>query len=330
MSLCGIVERNFNWGMAALRRRDFVCRVLSGALLSGLWLSSSDALGHAASVPGGGQRDAKALRTIGFMTDFDVRDDAVGICKAVMEGVAPGVRILDITHQVTPYGIAEGARFLAGSAPYFPDDAVFVVVVDPGVGSARKAIIAKSKKGQFFVLQDNGLLTLVQDRDGIVGAREIKNPEWMIGAKMSSTFHGRDIFSPAGAHLARGDDWTTAGPEVDVAKLVRLDIRSATVDAAGLRGQVIGTDGPFGNLVLNVPAETFAQLGYGLGVVVPVGIGGKKYELPFVKTFSDVPVGKGLLYIDSRGRLSVGINQRNFAEINAVGAGAEVVIPRKR
>jgi hypothetical protein len=102
------------------------------------------------------------------------------------------------------------------------------------------------------------------------------------------------------------------------------------VDAAGLRGQVIGTDGPFGNLVLNVPAETFAQLGYRLGDVVSVEIGGKRYELPFVKTFSDVAVGKGLLYIDSRGRLSVGINQRNFAETNAVGAGAEVVISRKR
>ncbi|HEY6412471.1 MAG TPA: SAM-dependent chlorinase/fluorinase [Edaphobacter sp.] len=269
------------------------------------------------------------MRTIGFMTDFDVRDDAVGICKAVMNGVAPGVRILDITHQVTPYDIAEGARFLAGSAPYFPDDAVFVVVVDPTVGSARKAIIAKSKKGQFFVLPDNGLLTLVQDRDGIVGAREIKNPGWMIGAKMSSTFHGRDIFSPAGAHLARGEDWTAAGPAVDVAKLVRLNIRYATVDAAGLQGQVIGTDGPFGNLVLNVPAETFARLGYAVGDVVPVEIAGKKYELPFVKTFSDVPVGTGLLYIDSRGRLSVGINQRNFAETNAVQTGATVVIRKK-
>jgi S-adenosylmethionine hydrolase len=277
-----------------------------------------------------GQRDAKALRTIGFMTDFDVRDDAVGICKAVMNGVAPGVRILDITHQVTPFDIAEGARFLAGSAPYFPDDAVFVVVVDPGVGSARKAIIAKSKKGQFFVVPDNGLLTLVQDRDGIVAAREIRNPEWMIGAKTSSTFHGRDIFSPAGAHLARGDDWTTAGPLLDVAKLVRLDIHYATVDAAGLRGETIGTDGPFGNLVLNVPAETFARLGYVVGDLVPVEIAGKKYELPFVKTFSDVPVGKGLLYIDSRGRLSVGINQRNFAETNAVQTGAAIVIPMKK
>ena len=267
---------------------------------------------------------------IGFMTDFDVRDDAVGICKAVMNGVALGVRVLDITHQVTPYDIAEGARFLAGSAPYFPDDAVFVVVVDPGVGSVRKAIIAKSKKGQFFVVPDNGLLTLVQDRDGIVGAREILNPEWMIGSKTSSTFHGRDIFSPAGAHLARGDDWTAAGPAVDVAKLVRLDIHYATVDAAGLRGQTIGTDGPFGNLVLNVPAETFAQLGYKLGDTVPVQVDGKAYRLPFVKTFSDVPVGKGLLYIDSRGRLSIGINQRNFAETYKVMTGAEIVIPRRQ
>ncbi len=264
------------------------------------------------------------------MTDFDVRDDAVGICKAVMEGVAPGVHILDITHQVTPFDIAEGARFLAGSAPYFPDNAVFVVVVDPTVGSARKAIIAKSKKGQFFVVPDNGLLTLVQDRDGIMAAREILNPEWMIGAKTSSTFHGRDIFSPAAAHLARGDDWTTVGPPVYVAKLVRLDIHYATVDAAGLHGQMIGTDGPFGNLVLNIPAETFARLGYAVGDVVPVDIAGKKYELPFVKTFSDVAVGKGLLYIDSRGRLSVGINQGNFAETNAVQTGASVVIPKKK
>jgi len=312
-----------------LIRRDMFRGFFFGALLVGLYFSPLSAVGQGTSTQMRGQGETTNLRTIGFMTDFDVRDDAVGICKAVMNGVAPGVHILDITHQVTPFDIAEGARFLAGSAPYFPDDAVFVVVVDPTVGSKRKAIIAKSKKGQFFVLPDNGLLTLVQDRDGIVGAREVTNPEWMIGAKLSSTFHGRDIFSPAGAHLARGDDWTMAGPAVEVAKLVRLNIRYATVDAVGLRGQVIGTDGPFGNLVLNVPAETFARLGYMVGDVVPVEIGGKKYELPFVKTFSDVAVGKGLLYIDSRGRLSVGLNQRNFAELNAVHTGAAVVIPKK-
>jgi S-adenosylmethionine hydrolase len=295
------------------------------------WVSIFAAAVLAAVLTGcGSQAPATApLKVIGFMTDFDVKDDAVGICKAVMDGVAPGVRIIDLTHQSEPYNIAMGARFLAGSAPYFPKDAVFVVVIDPGVGSTRKAIIAKSRVGQTFVLPDNGLLTLVQDRDGITEAREITNPAWMIGSGISSTFHGRDIFSPAGAHAARGDDWTQAGPSLDVSKLVRLDLKSATVDEKGLHGQVIGTDGPFGNLVLNVPAETFRQLGYSIGDKVPVELAGKHYVFPFVKTFSDVPVGKELFYIDSRGRLSIGIDQRNFSETYKVGEGAELTIPKK-
>jgi S-adenosylmethionine hydrolase len=273
---------------------------------------------------------APAPRVIGFMTDFDVKDDAVGICKAVMLGIAPRATVVDITHQVTPFDIAQAGRFLAGSAPYFPRDAVFVAVIDPTVGSTRKAIIAKSKVGQYFVLPDNGMITQLAERDGLVGAREITNPAWMIGAKLSSTFHGRDIFSPAGAHLARGDDWTEAGPALDVANLVRLKNTTAAIDATGLHGQVIGTDGPFGNLVLNVPAESFARLGYRLGDRVHVTIAGTDYTLPFVKTFSDVPVGEGLLYIDSRGRLSVGIDQGNFAEVHHVTPPAPLEIPAKR
>ncbi len=268
-------------------------------------------------------------RVIGFMTDFDVKDDAVGICKAVMDGIAPGMRVIDITHQSEPFNIAMGARFLAGSAPYFPKDAVFVVVIDPTVGSARKAIIARSRVGQFFVLPDNGLLTLIQDRDGIVEAHEITNPAWMIGSGISSTFHGRDIFSPAGAHLARGEDFRQAGPALDVSKLVRLDLRDAVIDQQGLHGQVIATDGPFGNLVLNVPAETFARLGYKLGDQVPVTLAGKSYAIPFVKTFSDVPVGRDLFYIDSRGRLGLATNQGDFSAIHKAGEGAELTIPKK-
>ena len=269
------------------------------------------------------------LKVVGFLTDFDVKDDAIGICKAVMEGIAPGVRVIDITHQVTPYDIAQGARFLAGSAPYFPKDAVFVGVVDPGVGSTRKPIIAKSTIGQFFVVPDNGLLTLVQDRDGIEAAREITNPDWMIGSKLSSTFHGRDIFSPAGAHLARGDDWTQAGPALDVTQLVRLDIPTAAIDVKGLHGDVIGTDGPYGNLILDIPQPIFAQLGYQLGDAVPVTLNGKRYTIPFHKTFSDVPIGKPLFYIDSRGRLSLAINQGNFAQTYRISPPAQLLIPRK-
>jgi S-adenosylmethionine hydrolase len=274
-------------------------------------------------------QSAPAPRVIGFMTDFDVKDDAVGICKAVMFSIAPQAKVIDISHHVTPFDIAQAGRFLAGSALYFPHDAVFVAVIDPTVGSTRKAIIAKSKVGQYFVLPDNGLITQLADRDGLVGAREITNPAWMIGAKLSSTFHGRDIFSPAGAHLARGDDWTEAGPPIDPAKLVRLKSETATLGADGLHGQVIGTDGPFGNLVTNVPAETFAKLGYKLGDRVPVTIAGIPYTLPFVKTFSDVPLGEGLLYIDSRGRLSVGIDQGNFAEVRHVAPPVPLEIPAK-
>jgi S-adenosylmethionine hydrolase len=270
-----------------------------------------------------------AMRPIVFMTDFDTKDDAVGICRGVMDGVAPGVRIFDITHQVTPFDIGQGARYLAGSAPYFPKNAVFVVVVDPGVGSTRKAIIAKSMTGQYFVLPDNGLLTLFLEKGEITEAREITNPDWMIGSKLSSTFHGRDIFSPAGAHLARGDDWTKAGPTLEVAHLVRLDLPVATIDSAGLHGQVIGTDGPFGNLVLNVPGEMFFQLGYRLGDNVPITLGGQVYSFPLVRTFSDVAEGKPLFFIDSRGRLSIGLNLKNFAEIYKITPPVNLVIPRK-
>jgi S-adenosylmethionine hydrolase len=303
------------------RTRLAIASLLAGvAVLAGC----GDTGGQAPSTP-----KTVPLKTIGFMTDFDVRDDAVGICKAVMEGIAPGVKIIDITHEVTPYDIAEAARFLAGSAPYFAKDAVFVVVVDPTVGTSRKAIIAKSKVGQFFVLPDNGVLTLVERRDGIESAREITNPDWMIGTKLSSTFHGRDIFSPAAAHLARGDDWANAGPTLDVAKLVQLDLHDATMDGQALHGTVIGTDGPYGNLVLNVPADAFSVLGYRIGDVVPVTLGGRSYKFPFVKTFGDVPVGKPLFYIDSRGRLSLGINQRNFAQVYKVTPPSELTIPTK-
>ena len=151
----------------------------------------------------------------------------------------------------------------------------------------------------------------------------------MIGSKLSSTFHGRDIFSPAGAHLARGEDWTEAGPALDVSKLVRLELHNATYDGMRLHGEVIGTDGPFGNLVLNIPSETFAPLGYKLGDTVPVALDGHTYRFPFVKTFSDVPIGKPLFYIDSRGRLSLGLNQRNFSETYKVAPGAAIILRKK-
>lgn len=265
-----------------------------------------------------GETAAQQPPTIVFMTDFGVVDDSVAICKGVMYSIVPDLRIVDLTHDVNAFSITDGARFLYGTTPYYPAGTVFVVVIDPGVGSTRKAMIAKSKRNQYFVLPDNGLMTMIQDRDGLEAAREITDPAWMIGKALSSTFHGRDIFSPAGAHLARGDDWTQAGPELDISKLVRLNLTPAGLDANGLRGEVIATDGPYGNLVTNISSEEFSKLGYARGQTVPITIGEKKLSLPFVKTFSDVPLNRPLLYIDSRGRMAIALNQGNFAKAYGV------------
>lgn len=270
----------------------------------------------------------KPRPTIVFMTDFGVVDDSVAICRGVMYSIVPDLRIVDLTHQVTPFSIADGARFLYGATPYYPAGTVFVVVIDPTVGSSRKAIMVKSKRGQYFVLPDNGLMTLVQDRDGLEAAREIMNPAWMIGAALSSTFHGRDIFSPAGAHLARGDDWSQVGPELDLGKLVRLNITPAKLDDHGLSGQVIATDGPFGNLVTNISGDEFLKLGYTRGQTVSITIADRKMAIPFVRTFSDVPLKQPLLYIDSRGRLGIAVNQDSFARTYGIAPPQAIFIPR--
>src|SRR5246500_3281664 len=179
-------ERNlmFQW----LQKRSLVA-VAFALLLFSLGCANAPMPKDAAATPA-------RKPTIVFMTDFGTANDAVAICRAVMFGIAPDVRITDITHQVTPFQIEEASRFLAGVTPYYPPGTVFLVVVDPGVGTSRKAVIVKSRKGQFFVLPDNGLITPVLDRDGLASAREITNQAWMIESPISSTFHGRDIFSP--------------------------------------------------------------------------------------------------------------------------------------
>ena len=273
------------------------------------------------------QTSAVQPPTVVFMTDFGVIDDSVALCKGVMYGITPNLRIVDLTHQVNAFSIRDGALYLFGASPYFATGTVFVVVIDPGVGSSRKAVVVKSKRGQFFVLPDNGLMTLVEDRDGIESIREITNPDWMVGAKISSTFHGRDIFSPVGAHLARGDDWSRVGPVVR--QLVRLDLKTPKVDDKGLTGEVIALDGPFGNLVTNISDGDFLKLGYQHGDQVKVTIAGREVEMPFVNTFSDVALKRPLLFIDSRGRASFAVNQGSFAAVYSVDPPQPVFIPRK-
>lgn len=261
--------------------------------------------------------DSTRSRTsIVFMTDYGTANDAAAICRAVIAGIAPEARIMDITHEVTPYDLGETARFLEAVTPYYPAGTVFLVVVDPGVGTPRKSVIVRSKKGQYFVLPDNGVVSGVLDRDGFDGAREITNPAWMIGAKISSTFHGRDIFSPTAAHLANGWDWTAAGPEVT--ELVHLQRSRAKPTATGLAGEIIGLDDPYGNLISNITAEELAGLGYRVGDTLGIRLGGKAVRIPFAHTFGDVGKGEALLYIDSRGRVAIALNQGDYAARNGI------------
>src|SRR5262249_21122621 len=144
---------------------------------------------------------------------------------------------------------------------------------------------------------------------------------------VSSTFHGRDVYAPVAAPLARGDDWTEVGPVI--AEPVRLPLRSATVDAQGLHGQVIAIDGPYGNLITDVDAATFSQLGYAAGDTVRVRLAGHTIDAPLAHTFSDVPRGTPLLFIDSRGHVGLALNQDSFARRYNVSVPSALAIPRK-
>jgi hypothetical protein len=268
-----------------------------------------------------------ARPTIVFMTDFGTANDAVAICRAVIYGIAPEVRITDITHQVTPFSIEEASRFLYGVTPYYPAGTVFLVVVDPGVGTSRKAIAVKSKRGQYFILPDNGVITPVLDRDGLAEAREITNQHWMIQAPLSSTFHGRDIFSPAAAHLAAGWEFNLVGPPVQ--QLVRLSPKTSVMTEKGIEGEIIGLDDPFGSLVTNIPGDDLKQLGYNAGDKVFLQMGKKAVALPYAKTFMDVAVGDSLLYVDSRGRVGIAVNQGSYSKKFNITPPGKIFIARK-
>jgi S-adenosyl-L-methionine hydrolase (adenosine-forming) len=306
------------------RTRRLVVPVLA-LVLFGAACSQQPAQKDSSAAP---QPASDGRPTIVFMTDFGTANDAVAICRAVIFGIAPAARLTDITHQVTPFSIEEASRFLYGVTPYYPAGTVFLVVVDPGVGTSRKAVIVKSKKGQYFVLPDNGLITPVLDRDALDSAREITNPNWMIQAPLSSTFHGRDIFSPAAAHLAAGWDFPLVGPAVP--QLVRLTTKTSTTTGKGIEGEIIGLDDPFGSLVTDIPVDEFQKLAYNLGDKVALQINKKPVTVPYVKTFMDVPVGDSLLYIDSRGRVGIAINQGNYSKKFNVDPPGTIFIPHKR
>jgi S-adenosylmethionine hydrolase len=245
-----------------------------------------------------------------------------------MLGLEPRLRIVDLSHDVEPFSVLDGARFLAGVAPYYPAGTVFVGVIDPGVGSERRVLVVKTKRGQLFVLPDNGLLTLVERQEGVAEVRAVTNSAWHWAPQLSSTFHGRDVFAPVGARLARGDDWTQVG--APVTEWARLAIPEARLTETAVSGTVLAIEHPYGNLVTNVDGAVLSKLGYQRGDTARVSFGkGRELRLPFVSTFSDVPVGKALMYVDSRGRVAFAVNQGSFAQTQGIRPLMPLVLRRK-
>jgi S-adenosylmethionine hydrolase len=247
-------------------------------------------------------------------TDFGVRDPYVAAIKGVIFERCPGVTVVDLTHDIAPQSVLEGALFLAGAVPYFPKGTVHCAVVDPGVGTNRLAM-AVSAGGHVFVCPDNGLLTIFLSSHTLDEAYTIDNPAYMRDA-VSPTFHGRDIFAPAAAALARDVPLNALGRPVK--ELVQLDIPKATVTSDGcLVGEVIHID-RFGNCITNIHRSRLATK-----TATEVGV--REHRFPGIAhTYRDVPPGAALALFGSSDHLEVAVNQSNAAKELGITPGDDV------
>ena len=248
--------------------------------------------------------------TIVFLTDFGTGDGAVAACKGVMVSIAPEARIIDLTHDVPPYDIEAAGEVLEQALPFYPTGTVAVAVVDPGVGSERKAIAVVTKRGHVLVGPDNGLFTLVMHAEGVERAVELRETRYFRAARASSTFHGRDIFAPVAAYLALGTPLDSLGPPVVPRE---LDVRPARIVDGRIAGTVRYIEDPYGNVVTDIPATVLDSLPARVGDSVEVRLPLRTLRLPWRNTFSDVPQGQALALMHSRGVLSLSINQGDFA-----------------
>lgn len=268
---------------------------------------------------------------IGFLTDFGL-DGAAAICRGVMLSIAREAQIVDISHTVAKYAIRDGAYLLATAVPWLPVG-VHVAVVDPGVGTDRRPVALLTARGDVLVGPDNGLLLPAARRlGGMTEARAIENRSWLLPAT-SATFHGRDIFAPAAAHLAIGAPFADVGPEVDRATLVELDTATATASEGHLATEVAYVDS-FGNLRL---AGGVADLAVALGPVEPgtrleatltADSEEERIAMRWSGTFGETRAGELLLYEDSNGALAIAESSGNAARRLGVGSGARIGIRR--
>jgi S-adenosylmethionine hydrolase len=263
-----------------------------------------------------------------FQSDFGLKDGAVSAMKGVAMGVSPDLKLYDLTHEIPAYNIWEGAYRLMQTVPYWPEGTVFVSVVDPGVGTSRKSVVAKTKNGQYIVTPDNGTLTLIAETLGIAELREIDEAvNRRKNSEKSYTFHGRDVYAYTGARLASGViSYEQVGKALP-AQPVRIPYQKATLEGKLIKGNIPVLDIQYGNVWTNIGADLLNQWKLKPGDKLQVRIFNNKqkvYEgaMPYVETFGAVPMGKPLAYLNSLLQLSFALNMESFAKVHHVSSGS--------
>ena len=259
-----------------------------------------------------------------FLSDFGLQDDFVGTCHGVVKRIAPEVQIIDITHGIDPQHVLQGALVLANTTPYMPVG-VHLAVVDPGVGGARRPLALRSGDGRLFVGPDNGLLVpAAEQHGGIDAAYELANAEYALES-VSRTFHGRDLFAPAAAHLATGLAVEELGPPLAVDALARLDIPRAEIGENRIRATVLYID-RFGNVQLNLTRAHLEQAEVVPGTTVEIELSLERYYAVVARAFADARKGDVILYEDSYRNIALALSGGNAAELFAARPGQEVRI----
>jgi S-adenosyl-L-methionine hydrolase (adenosine-forming) len=263
---------------------------------------------------------------ITFLSDFGLQDDFVGTCHGVIKRIAPEAEVIDITHGIPPRQVLQGALVLRNTVPYMPKG-VHLAVIDPGVGTRRRPLALRDGEGRFYVGPDNGLLLPAAERlGGIAAAHELANPEYAL-QPVSHTFHGRDLFSPAAAHLARGVSLEELGPPVDPEALVRLDIPRRTIADGRAEAAVLYVD-RYGNMQLNLNKDDMDEIDVVPGTRVELECRGERYYAVAARTFADARPGDVILYEDSYRNFAIAISGGNAAEMFAARAGDRVEVRR--
>ena len=258
-----------------------------------------------------------------FLSDFGLQDDFVGTCHGVIKRIAPAANVIDITHGIPPRAVVQGALVLANTIPYMPHG-VHLAVIDPGVGGPRLALALRDEDGRHYVGPDNGLLLPAAERAGIAEAHEIVNPAYAL-EPVSRTFHGRDIFAPAAAHIATGVALGELGPPIDPAALVRLELPEPELRAHRIDSTVLYVDA-FGNVQLNLTRAHLDQVDVLAGARVEVEVGGTRYYAVAARTFSDARPGDLILYEDSYGNIAVAMNRGSAADMLSARPGQQLRI----